>query len=143
MILLAIDPFTKTEMGKFTVDTKNLYQIYEILIMALDHNPSTAKFAELMQPIQKFVDDPVLFSAWIIELQKIKTEVERPDAMCFTFEDYIDEWFIVDFIDQRFLVLRLIYDLTSTTTSAHLDATGCKPVESIDHIGNGELYNTF
>lgn len=151
MFILAIDPLTKNELGKFTIDTKNLYKIYEILMMALDTNPQSETFAKKMQEMIQYIDDPVLFQQWLTAVQKITTEVERADVMCFTLEDYIDEWYVADFIDARFLIIKLVYDsngsLTTTETPTfsldHLNTTSGEPEKSVDNGGSNKLDNSL
>ena len=107
MILNAIDPITNATMASFEITEKQQIMLYETLIMALDYNPSTEMFASRIAVVHDIIDgrkDDI--DLWITALQKITTKVERPGSMCFVLEDWLDEWYIADFIDQRYLVLK-------------------------------------
>lgn len=136
MNVILIDPTNESELSRHVVDEDKLYQIYGLLLTALDSNPSCAAFLDAIQPVRAVLGcelEP--FNCWVERLQKIKTEIERDDVMCFTLEDWIDTWYIADFVDARFPILkldRIPAAETTATPGGHFDTALSDPDQSVN-----------
>lgn len=101
--------FTPLNDGKAIADVRltadELHELRDTLQMALDYNPSSAKFAEAMEPARKSLGDAWI--EWITALQKIKTTGEREGIIYFCLEDWISSWRIADFIDLVWTVAKV------------------------------------
>jgi hypothetical protein len=106
MFFNAINPISKEKIATFEISIDKQIEIYEVFMLALDYNPSTEEFAKRIMKLKYILNcDDEILEKWITSLQKITTKNENPNHMCFILEDWIDEWYIADFIDQRFLVI--------------------------------------
>jgi hypothetical protein len=83
----------------------DLQIVRNTLVMALDYNPGMSEFGRAMEPVRAQLGDA--FEPWLHELQKIKTDGERVGHINFTFEDWLTEWYIADFIDHRWTVAKI------------------------------------
>lgn len=88
------------------LDDVQLRELYTIIMMALDHNPSEIEFRDKMMPAKVLIGN-VNWAKWMLFLQTITTKGERPGYMNFLIEDWITNWYITDFIDKKILIARI------------------------------------
>jgi hypothetical protein len=117
-------------IANIPVTVSELQSLRNTLVMALDHNPSTPKFAEAMAPARALVGDDTL-TRWVAELQKIRTEGEREGHINFTFEDWITHWHIADFIDRKWTVagVECVWPAESTERAQEVPRMSDQPME--------------
>ena len=97
------------QIDELKVSAELLQDLYITMVCALDNNPSTKRFENDIESMKSHFSDPEKFDKWLEYLKTIKTMDETDDHINFMLEDWIDTWYISDFIDQQFKIANIIF----------------------------------
>lgn len=79
----------------------DLQEIYSTLLMGLDYNPQDDKFD--IKDLLSYIPEPT-YEKWLTRLKKINAN----EPMSFTLEDWLNEWYICDFIGDTKIKIALL-----------------------------------
>ncbi len=101
-------------ISELPMNNGDLLNLYSAILMSLDHNPDDPAFDA--SEIASFFNKEV-FNAWFSWIKKIHGE----ERMSFTIEDWLDEWYICDFVGTFRVKIAVIKstDNVQTHTQVH------------------------
>lgn len=104
MEVTLFNPIDKNEK-KTTIIDLSVLDIYLCFQRALDWNPSTPEFQTYIQNLKPHIRDADVADWWFEKLSKIVSPDDNPTGMNYILEDWIEDWYISDFIDARYPIL--------------------------------------